>query len=146
MLLFCNDSQVWIRWAAGVERLALLLDRSLLPAPPRPIYVLLVGEESDHSTVDKMSQLIDSMGYAMRVSEMLRRAGHVVIQKIDESQGASKLRKWMKKALKANAVAAIFVGTDEKSSGTVTLKLLDTEEQKVVPLDGLGECLEKVKS
>lgn len=77
----------------------------------------------------------------MRVSDLIRRSGHTVVQKVDGSEGGAKLRKWMKKALKANACATVFVGDAEHASGTATLKLLDSGQQLAVPLADLDKEL-----
>ncbi|ELR24438.1 histidine-tRNA ligase [Acanthamoeba castellanii str. Neff] len=137
-----------VGWAAGVERLALVLDRTLVPTPPRPLYVLLVATDDLAPADDTISHLNKPapapalVGYAMRVSEQLRRDGFVVVQKVDGSEGSGgKLRKWMKKAVKANAAAAVFVGADELAANAVTLKLLDTGDQRTVALPQLADAL-----
>ena len=61
---------------------------------------------------------------------------------VDGSEGSGgKLRKWMKKAVKANAAAAVFVGADELAANAVTLKLLDTGDQRTVALPQLADAL-----
>ncbi len=110
-----------IGWACGVERLSMLLeaDTSL----PRPIAVIPVGE--------------DTNAEAIKIAYTLRRAGYRV-----EHSYSGNLKKRMIKANKANAYKAVIIGSDELASNQVTLKDLDSGEQKTVALSNL---LEEVK-
>lgn len=110
-----------IGWACGVERLSMLLeaDTSL----PRPIAVIPVGE--------------DTNAEAIKIAYSLRRAGYRV-----EHSYSGNLKKRMIKANKANAYKAVIIGSDELASNQVTLKDLDSGEQKTVALSNL---LEEVK-
>lgn len=145
-------ASLFSRWAAGVERLALVLDRTLVPQPPRPIYVLVIGgnEEAPTNThgdnvsptsAESSEKTAALTAYAMHVSECLRKDGFPVIQKVDHEGG--KLRKLMKKALRANATAVVFIGADEHAAGLATVKLLDYEEQRTVPVATLPYLLSK---
>ena len=110
-----------IGWACGVERLSMLLeaDTSL----PRPIAVIPVGE--------------DTNAEAVKIAYTLRRAGYRV-----EHSYSGNLKKRMMKANKANAYKAVIIGSDELAANQVTLKDLDSGEQKTVALSNL---LEEVK-
>lgn len=110
-----------IGWACGVERLSMLLeaDTSL----PRPIAVIPVGEDTNTE--------------AIKIAYSLRRAGYRV-----EHSYSGNLKKRMIKANKANAYKAVIIGSDELASNQVTLKDLDSGEQKTVALSNL---LEEVK-
>ena len=107
-----------IGWACGVERLSMLLeaDTSL----PRPIAVIPVGE--------------DTNAEAIKIAYSLRRAGYRV-----EHSYSGNLKKRMIKANKANAYKAVIIGSDELASNQVTLKDLDSGEQKTVALSNLLE-------
>ncbi|MBI3447087.1 MAG: histidine--tRNA ligase, partial [Magnetospirillum sp.] len=107
-----------IGWAAGVERLSMLVDH--LPGELRPISVIPMG--------DVMS--------ALAVSERLRRAGHTV-----EMGFSGNMKKRMARASKVNARFAIILGEEEAARGAVTIRDLDTSTQDEVPLASLEEHL-----
>ena len=107
-----------IGWACGVERLAMLLDEE--PAVERPVAVIPVGEEAE----DK----------ALEIAHRLRLAG------LKTEQGYSgNLKKRMIRADKANARKAVIIGSEELARNEVTVKDLDSGEQKNVALDQLIE-------
>ena len=109
-----------IGWACGVERLAMLLDEDV--ALPRPIAVIPVGE--------------DTQDFALQVAYKLRQAGFSV-----EQSYSGNMKKRMMRANKANAVKAIIIGSDEVANKMLTVKDLDSGEQKSVALDYLTEEL-----
>ncbi|MBQ8481219.1 MAG: histidine--tRNA ligase [Alphaproteobacteria bacterium] len=100
-----------IGWACGVERLAMLLEQDV--DLPRPIAVIPVGEDTN----DK----------ALEIAHSLRLAGFRV-----EQSYSGNMKKRMIKANKVNAVKAVIIGSDELANNTVTLKDLDSGEQKTV--------------
>ncbi len=107
-----------IGWACGVERLAMLLEQDVDLA--RPIAVIPVGEDVN----DK----------ALEIAYKLRKAGFRV-----EHGYSGNLKKRMIKANKVNAFKAVIIGSDELAQGVVTVKDLDSGEQKSVKLDKLVE-------
>lgn len=107
-----------IGWACGVERLAMLLDEE--PAVERPVAVIPVGEEAE----DK----------ALEIAHRLRLAG----LKTEQAYGGN-LKKRMIRADKANARKAVIIGSEELARNEVTVKDLDSGEQKNVALDQLIE-------
>lgn len=104
-------------WAAGIERLSLLLDKG--PEAQRPLAIIALGEEAE-------------LG-ALKVADDLRRLGHLV-----EMTYSGNMGKRMKKANKMNAKAALILGSDELRQNLVTLKNFDSGEQKQVPLSELA--------
>jgi histidyl-tRNA synthetase len=103
-------------WAAGIERLAMLIE-----APPevlRPIAVVPVGE-------DQGSQ-------ALALALRLRRAGFSV-----ELGYSGKLGKRMKRANKLNARAAVVLGPEEAARRAAMVRDMDSGEQVEVPLEAL---------
>ena len=112
-----------IGWAAGVERLSLLLAEP--PLAPRPIAVVPVGEAA--------------LPTAMRVTQDLRRAGFVV-----ELGYSGNLKKRLQRANKLNARAALLFGDDELAAGSATLRDLDSGEQELVSLSSLAERLSRL--
>lgn len=113
-----------VGWAAGIERLAMLLRNP--PAARRPIAVVPVGEEAATA--------------ALKLAVELRGAGHVV-----ELGYGGNLGKRMKRANKLDARAAVIIGTDELARAAVTLRDLDSGEQEEVPLAALRERLTRFR-
>ena len=103
-----------IGWAAGVERLSMLVGDALETA--RPVSVIPMG---------------DAMA-GLKVAEDLRVAGISV-----DMAFSGNMKKRMARANKLNARYAIILGEDEMSRGAVTLKDLDTGSQEEVALGGL---------
>ena len=109
-----------IGWAAGVERLAMLLDRET--PPPRPVAVVPAAPAQETP--------------ALTLAQELRQAGFTV-----ELGYAGNLGKRLKRADKLNARAAVILGEAEAAAGAVTLRDLDTGEQAQVERDVLHEKL-----
>lgn len=105
-----------IGWACGVERLSMLLDKDIEPA--RPVAVIPVGD--------------DAAEMALKIAYDLRKAGFRV-----EHGYSGNLKKRMIKANKANAYKAVIIGSEELAAGNVTVKDLDSGEQKSVHLEDL---------
>jgi len=105
-----------VGWAAGIERLALLLQEP--PAPPRPIALVPLGEAAE--------------GEALQIADRLRRAGQVV-----ELTYGGNLKKRLKRANTVQARAAVLLGEEELARGEATVRDLDSGQQESVPLDAL---------
>ncbi len=103
-------------WAAGVERLAMLLEEE--PAPPRPIVVIPIGGPAEAP--------------ALTLTQRLRRAGFTI-----ELGFSGNLGKRMKRANKLSARAAVLLGEDELAQNAATVRDLESGEQEVVSLDAL---------
>ncbi len=108
-----------IGWAAGVERLAMLLEA--VPDQQRPIAVIPMGE---------------SQAQALAIAHRLRRAGHAV-----EFGFSGNLKKRMARANKAKARAAVILGEDEAKRGAVTVRDLDSGTQDEIALAALEQRL-----
>jgi histidyl-tRNA synthetase len=113
-----------VGWAAGVERLAMMVEDG--PIPPRPIVVIPVGS-------DQVSQ-------ALIITQRLRKAGW----NIDLGYSGN-LKKRLNRANKANAVVALLIGEDELEKGVVTLRDMETGEQFEAPLSSLEEHLARYR-
>lgn len=109
-----------VGWAAGIERLGMLLQN--LSAAPRPVAVVPVGAEAESA--------------ALKIAGELRAAGHIV-----ELGFGGNVGKRMKRANKLNACAAVLIGTNELARQAATLRNLDSGEQTEVPLAELSERL-----
>ncbi len=103
-----------IGWAAGVERLAMLLGE--IDALRRPIAVIPMGEGD----------------MALLVAHQLRHAGFAV-----ELGYSGNVKKRLARANKANARAAVILGEDELARQAATVRDLDSGEQEEVPLSEL---------
>jgi histidyl-tRNA synthetase len=97
-----------IGWAAGIERLAMLLPE-LAPAK-RPIAVIPIGDAE--------------LAVAQAITNTLRQAGFAA----DLGYGGN-MGKRMKRADKIKACAAIVLGSDEIRDNAVTVRNLDSGEQ-----------------
>jgi histidyl-tRNA synthetase len=109
-----------IGWAAGIERLAMLL----ADAPPakRPVAVVPVGDAAERE--------------APALAERLRRAGFRV-----ELGYRGNLKRRLAAADKVKAAVAVIVGDTELAANNAQIKNLDTGEQAGVPLAALEERL-----
>jgi histidyl-tRNA synthetase len=113
-----------IGWAAGVERLAMLLSQE--PQAPRPIAVVPAGEAQE--------------SMALELTQKLRHQGFSV-----ELGYTGNLRKRLKRADRVNARAAVILGEDEAAKASATLRDLDSGEQETVALNALGERLAQLR-
>jgi histidyl-tRNA synthetase len=111
-------------WAAGIERLAMLIGDE--DAPQRAIAVIPVGEACEER--------------ALRLAQELRHAGFVV-----ELGFRGNLKKRLKGANRVDARAAVLLGEDELSRDAATVRDFDTGEQVEVPLSALNSHLERYR-
>ncbi len=113
-----------IGWAMGIDRISLLLEE--LPEFSRPVVVIPVGGDAMQAR-------------AFEIAMNLRHSG------ITTDIGFSgNVGKRMKKADKLKAKTAILLGEDELASGKVTVRDLNSGEQKLVDINGLVEYFESV--
>lgn len=113
-----------IGWAAGIERLAMLLGEA--PEPLRPIAVIPTGA--------------DSQDEALVLAQRLRLKGFQV-----ELGYSGNVGKRMKRANKANARATIILGDDELTRNVGTVRDMDSGEQVEVSLERLEDHLAAYK-
>jgi histidyl-tRNA synthetase len=100
-----------VGWAAGMERLAMLLAAS--PAAPRPVAVIPVSEAQEAA--------------ALGLLQALRRAGVTA-----EIGYKGNLKRRMERANKLGARAALILGESEVAAGVVNLRDLDAGTQESV--------------
>jgi histidyl-tRNA synthetase len=103
-----------VGWAAGIERLALLIADPAAPA--RPVAVVPVGAAAEAA--------------ALGVAEALRQHGYAA-----DLGYSGNLQRRMRRAHHINARAAVLMGEHEASRNVVTLRDLDTGEQTEVAVD-----------
>jgi histidyl-tRNA synthetase len=100
-----------VGWAAGMERLGMLLAEA--PAAPRPVAVIPVSEAEEET--------------ALAILQTLRGAGVVA-----EIAYKGNLKRRMERANKLSARAALILGAEEVAAGTVNLRDLDAGTQESV--------------
>lgn len=109
-----------IGWAAGVERLAMLLGET--PQMPRPVAVVPIGDGVELA--------------AFQLAEELRRGGHQV-----EFGFRGKVGQRLKRAAAQHARFAVLLGEDELAADRVVLRDLDRGEQETVARSALAARL-----
>jgi histidyl-tRNA synthetase len=109
-----------VGWAAGIERLAMMIDA---PQPERPAVVLVpLGERAEAE--------------AQAIVAGLRREGVAV-----DMAYRGNMKKRLARANSAGATYALIIGDDELDRGEAQLKTLETGEQRAVSLDRLAEAI-----
>jgi histidyl-tRNA synthetase len=101
-----------VGWAAGIERLAMLI---AAPPPPRAVALVPIGEAGEITALKLAEDLRDrgfaiDLGYSGNLARRLRRADRI------------------------GAFAAILLGDDELARGVATLRDLNTGTQSEAPL------------
>ncbi len=109
-----------VGWAAGIERLAMLID---LPAPERiEVAIVPMGAAAEAA--------------AIGILATLRRAGLAA-----DMAYRGNMKKRMQKADASGARFAVIIGDDELSRGEVGLKDLRAQSQQAVAIDRLVDVL-----
>lgn len=112
-----------VGWAAGIERLMMLLTKT--PSPPRFVGIIATDEPA----------LFESLTLA----QLLRREGFSI-----DVMGWGNLGKKLKKADKMGYTAVLILGETERQTQQVTLKNLKTGHQEKVALKQLHLILKNV--
>jgi histidyl-tRNA synthetase len=112
-----------VGWAAGVERLGLLLEGT--PAAPRPVAVVPIGPAAEREAVSLVGEL--------------RRAGIAADLAFKGKPGQR-----MKRADRLGATKAVVFGDDELATGQVLVRDLATGEQTPVDRTALVAALGEV--
>ncbi|VAX05262.1 Histidyl-tRNA synthetase [hydrothermal vent metagenome] len=107
-----------IGWAAGMERLAELIDPLLMDKEKRPIVIVPVNANCQME--------------AMKIAHKLRTEGLTVDMGYRGNMG-----KRLKRANKAHADEAVIIGEDELARGMVMIKNLNDGKQQEVALDNV---------
>jgi histidyl-tRNA synthetase len=109
-----------VGWAAGIERLAMMID-----APERDMPTAVIVPLGDRA---------EAVG--QRLLAILRRAGVAT-----DMAYRGNLKKRLSRANEAGAAFALIIGDDELERGEAQLKNLGTGEQRNVALDRVAEAL-----
>ena len=109
-----------VGWAAGIERLGMMID---VPPPERPDVVIVpLGEAAE----ERAQALLASLRLAGVSVDMGYRGN---------------MKKRLARADAAGARFALILGDDELARGEAQLKSLGTGEQRSVPLDSVAEAV-----
>jgi histidyl-tRNA synthetase len=111
-----------VGWAAGIERLALLIGDP--PASSRPIALVPLGEAAEQ--------------VALKLAEDLRDTGLAV-----DLGYSGNLARRMRRADRIGARAAVLIGENELAQGALTVRDFDSGAQELVPL---GELAARLKA
>lgn len=114
-----------IGWAAGVERLCLLLPGE--PVAARPVTIIPLGEAAEK--------------WALAQIHDLRAAGLTM-----DMAYSGNMSNRMKKANAKKAVAAVIVGDSELAAKEATVKMLDSGTQEKVAFTNLKDKLKSIQS
>jgi len=109
-----------VGWAAGIERLAMMVGEQ--EPTTKPIVVVPVGGENERP--------------ARQLAERLRRAGLAI-----DMGFSGNVKKRLNRANKAGSPAVILLGEDEIAKDVATVRDMVTGEQSEVPLTSLEEHL-----
>jgi histidyl-tRNA synthetase len=109
-----------VGWAAGIERLAMLLEDA--PPLPAPVAVVPVGEVAQAA--------------AIAILQDLRRAGIRA-----EMAYRGNLRRRMERANRIAARAAVIIGEDDMAKGVAQVKDLSSGKQEAVPVEEIAARL-----
>jgi histidyl-tRNA synthetase len=103
-----------VGWAAGIERLAMLMDAA--PPPPAPVAVIPIGDAAEATAIDIL-QALRANGIR---AEMAYRGN---------------LKRRMERANRTGARAAVILGDTDIAAGVAQLKDLQTGTQEAVAFD-----------
>jgi histidyl-tRNA synthetase len=103
-----------VGWAAGVERLAMLIDEP--PPPRRPVVIIPIGEDAEPM--------------ALTIAEALRGNNCHVAQ----SYSGNPSRR-MRYANRIKARAAVLIGEEERARNIVKVRDLDSGDETEIPMD-----------
>jgi histidyl-tRNA synthetase len=109
-----------VGWAAGVERLSMMIEA---PAAPRPIAIVPIGGAAEAK--------------ALTLARDLRGKGFAI-----ELGYRGNLKRRMQRADKVKARAAVILGDDELAKGAATVRDLDSGQQTQVALADLETRLQ----
>ncbi|MBE9607718.1 histidine--tRNA ligase [Acetobacteraceae bacterium H6797] len=112
-----------VGWAAGIERLSMLLEEP--PAADRPVAVVPMGAEAEDAALD-MVQALRLSGVAVDIAYK------------------GNFKKRLERANKLNAIAAIIIGESELAEGMAVVKNLDAGTQVRVPADEVMPALAEI--
>lgn len=112
-----------VGFAAGLERIALLLPDTILPPMPRRVYVAAFGEHGSRA--------------GLLLLDQLRRSGI----EAETDVRASSLKTHLRQADRLGAAYAAILGDDEATKEIILLRDMTTKEQEEVSITALPKLL-----
>lgn len=109
-----------VGWAAGIERLSMLMDQA--PPAPAPVAVIPIGSEAEPQAIE--------------ILQALRRNGIRA-----EIAYRGNLKRRMERANKSGARAAVILGADDIAAGHAQVKDLATGNQEAIPFSHIPSRL-----
>ena len=113
-----------VGWAAGVERLSMMIDEP--DAGIRPISLVPLGDAA--------------FDVSFKLANQLRKAGFSV-----DFGVSGNMKKRMKRANRVGAVAALMLGDDELARDGITVRDMETGEQTEVSFSALEDHLARYR-
>jgi histidyl-tRNA synthetase len=110
-----------VGWAAGIERLSMLMDAA--PPPPSPVAVIPIGDAAEAAAIEIL-QALRANGIR---AEMAYRGN---------------VKRRMERANRTGARAAVILGEDDIAKGVAQVKDLQTGTQEAVPLSQIPSRLQ----
>ncbi len=112
-----------VGFAAGLERIALLLPQTALPTPPRRVYIAAFGEKGSRAGLTLLDEL--------------RRSG----VEADMDLRPTTLKAHLRQADRLGVTFAVLLGDNEAASGTVLLRNMTDKSQEELALATLPSLL-----
>jgi histidyl-tRNA synthetase len=112
-----------VGFAAGLERIALLVPDKILPSLPPLVYVAGFGQTG--------------LPHAFRLLDELRATG----VRADTDYRASSLKSHLRQADRLGALLVAILGDDEANKGSLLVRNMETKEQEELPLAGAAKAL-----
>jgi histidyl-tRNA synthetase len=109
-----------VGWAAGIERLSMLMDAA--PPPPVPVAIIPIGDAAEAAAIDLL-QALRANGIR---AEMAYRGN---------------LKRRMERANRTGARAAVILGDDDIANGVAQVKDLQSGTQEAVPFSQIPSRL-----
>jgi histidyl-tRNA synthetase len=109
-----------VGWAAGIERLAMLMDTA--PPPPAPVAIIPIGDAAEAAAIEILQALRNN---GIR-AEMAYRGN---------------VKRRMERANRTGARAAVILGDDDIANGVAQVKDLQTGTQEAVPFSQIPSRL-----
>jgi len=140
-------------WAAGIDRLAMILDNKILPPQERPIAIVVIpnrektlSSENDSADIDSIISLKNNKlyYYGLNLSKSLH------VQNIStlfyHHPPQLSLKTILGNIAKTNASHVILVGENEITKGKVIIKDLDNKIQEECKIEDIQQYIIKIKS
>ncbi|RIA90595.1 histidyl-tRNA synthetase [Glomus cerebriforme] len=133
-----------IGWAAGIDRLTMILDDNILPSRKRPIAIVIIPDyektTSSENTSTEVDNIISSKNnklyyYGLNLSKSLRDKNISTL--FYHSPHKSSLKTILSNIVKTDASHVIFVGENEIAKGEVTIKDLDNKIQEGCKIENI---------